>query len=110
MATNQPPQNSFGLGNMDHLKSHILTMFAINGNKNGNSEDGIFMAIWAIMLITIIDVFFRNLPVILGKIENATKYFIKKKFDSTIPSVISSALTNSDNSENQEKILPKKRR
>ena len=97
-----PPQNSFSLGNMEHLKSHILTMFAINSNKNGNSEDGIFMAIYAIMLITIIDVLFRNLPLILSKIENFAKYFIKKKFDSTMPSIMSSALTNSGNSENEE--------
>ena len=104
-----PPQNSFGLGNMEHLKSHVLTMFAINSNRgnngsgsNSSGEDGIFMAIWAIMLISILDAFFKYLPVIFGKIEHTAKYFIKKKFDSALPSVMSSALNKSSNSENEE--------
>ena len=103
-----PPQNSFGLGNMEHLKSHVLTMFAINSNRGSNSggnssgEDGIFMAIWAIMLISILDAFFKYLPVIFGKIEHTAKYFIKKKFDSALPSVMYSALNKSSNFENEE--------
>jgi SpoVK/Ycf46/Vps4 family AAA+-type ATPase len=79
---NNPPT---GLGNMDYLKSQIITMFAIKGN---NTEDGIFMAIWAIILITVIDGLFRYLPNFIGKIEEAGKYIIKNRLEKALPSVI----------------------
>jgi ATP-dependent Zn protease len=89
MATPQYNTMSTGLGNMDYLKSQILTMFALKGN---NTEDGIFMAIWAIMLITMIDGFFRYLPILIGKVENMGKYIIKNRLENALPSVISSTI------------------
>ena len=66
-----------GLGNMDMLKSQILTMFAL---RNGsNSQDGIFMAIWAIILITCIDAFFRFIPILASRVENIAKEYMKNK-------------------------------
>jgi len=89
MATPQHQSMSSGLGNMDYLKSQIITMFAIKG---GNTEDGIFMAIWAIMLITLIDSVFRYLPILMGKIEEAGKYIVKNRLERALPSVITSSI------------------
>ena len=65
-----------GLGNMDFLKSQVLTMFAL---KSNNTEDGIFMAIWAIVLISVIDVFFRYLPIVMQKIHGLAQGYITNK-------------------------------
>jgi DNA polymerase III delta prime subunit len=74
----QPIVNNMGggLGNMDFLKSQVLTMFAL---KSNNTEDGIFMAIWAIVLISIIDVCFRYLPVVINKIHGLVQGYISNK-------------------------------
>lgn len=69
-----------GLGNMDMLKSQILTMFALRNGGNGiNTQDGIFMAIWAIILITCIDAFFRFIPVVAARIELLGKEYFKHR-------------------------------
>jgi hypothetical protein len=65
-----------GLGNMDFLKSQVLTMFAL---KSNNTEDGIFMAIWAIVLISVIDVFFRYLPVVMKTMHGLVHNYISNK-------------------------------
>jgi SpoVK/Ycf46/Vps4 family AAA+-type ATPase len=74
----QPPvtQMGGGLGNMDYLKSQVLTMFAL---KSNNTEDGIFMAIWAIVLISIIDVCFRYLPIVMQKLHALAHVYITNK-------------------------------
>jgi hypothetical protein len=66
-----------GLGNMDMLKSQILTMFALR--NGGNNQDGIFMAIWAIILITCIDAFFRFIPIVAARIELLGKEYVKNR-------------------------------
>jgi hypothetical protein len=71
------------LGNMDMLKSQILTMFAL---KSGNTNDGIFMAIWAIIMISCIDAFFRFIPVLAARIESLTREYFKHRM-SQIPLV-----------------------
>ena len=80
MAANTIPMNSgySGLGNMDMLKSQILTMFAL---RSSNSEDGIFMAIWAIILITCIDSFFRFIPVIIQRGDTLIREYMKQKLN-----------------------------
>jgi len=74
-----------GLGNMDMLKSQILTMFAL---KSGDNHEGIFMAIWAIIMITCIDVFFRFIPVLLARIELLVREYCKHRMNK-IPLVAS---------------------
>jgi cytidylate kinase len=77
MATNIPiGASNMGLGNMDMLKSQILTMFAL---RSSNSEDGIFMAIWAIILITCIDSFFRFIPVIMQRSEALIREYVANR-------------------------------
>lgn len=68
----------YGLGNMDMLKSQILTMFAL---KSGNNHDGIFMAIWAIIMITCIDAFFRFIPVLASRVELMVREYLKRRMN-----------------------------
>lgn len=75
-----------GLGNMDMLKSQILTMFALR--NGGNTENGIFMAIWAIIMITCIDAFFRFIPVLAARIELLVREYLKYRMN-RIPLVAS---------------------
>jgi len=74
-----------GLGNMEMLKSQILTMFAL---KSGNTNDGIFMAIWAIIMITCIDAFFRFIPVLATRVESIAREYFKRRMNQ-IPLVAS---------------------
>jgi len=74
-----------GLGNMDMLKSQILTMFAL---KSSNTNDGIFMAIWAIIMITFIDAFFRCIPVLAVRVESIAREYFKRRINQ-IPLVAS---------------------
>lgn len=64
-----------GLGNMDMLKSQILTMFAL---KSGDNHDGIFMAVCVIIMITCIDAFFRFIPVLMARIESLVREYCKR--------------------------------
>ena len=75
----------YGLGNMDMLKSQILTMFAL---KSGDNHDGILMAIWAIIMITCIDAFFRFIPVLAARIELFVREYCKHRMNK-IPLVAS---------------------
>ena len=65
-----------GLGNMDMLKSQILTMFTL---KSGGNNDGIFMAIWAIIMISCIDALFRFLPVLAARVELLSREYFKRR-------------------------------
>ena len=76
MAT--PMGTTHGIGNMDMLKSQILTMFAL---RSGNTEDGIFMAIWAIILITCIDAFFRHIPALLVRLETLAREYLRSRMN-----------------------------
>ena len=67
---------SMGLGNMDMLKSQILTMFTL---KSGGNNDGIFMAIWAIIMISCIDALFRFLPVLAARVESLSREYFKRR-------------------------------
>ena len=67
-----------GMGNMDMIKSQILTMFALKG---GNTEDGIFMAIWAIVLISVIDSVFRYLPIVIAGITKMCQDYIANRIN-----------------------------
>ena len=84
--TNPNTNNAmYGLGNMDMLKSQILTMFAL---KSGDNHDGILMAIWAIIMITCIDAFFRFIPVLAARIELFVREYCKYRMNK-IPLVAS---------------------
>ena len=86
-----------GLGNMDMLKSQILTMFAL---RNGNTEDGIFMAIWAIIMITCIDAFFRFIPVLAASVESLAKEYFKRRMNRI--SLVAASITPSIGSSGEE--------
>ncbi len=66
-------------GNMDMLKSQILTMFALN-SRDG-SQNGIFNAIYAIIILTMIEQLFRYIPVIIKNIENFVKLYMERKMN-----------------------------
>lgn len=66
-------------GNMDMLKSQILTMFALN-SRDG-SQNGIFNAIYAIIILTIIEHVFRYIPVMVKHIENFMKIYMERKMN-----------------------------
>jgi hypothetical protein len=81
-----------GFGNMDMLKSQIMTMMALKG---GDTEKSIFTAIYAIMLISIIDAFFKYLPIMMKKIEEFGKYYLDNKLNTiTMPEIIGNNKTN----------------
>ena len=63
-------------GNMDMMKSQILTMMALRG---GDTEKGIFTAIYAILLISLIDVFFRYFPIICNNISQLAKKYLETR-------------------------------
>lgn len=65
-------------GNMDMLKSQILTMFALN-NRDGSN--GIFNALYAIIILTVIEHIFKYLPVIIKNIEILFKTYIERKIN-----------------------------
>ena len=91
-----------GLGNMDMLKSQILTMFAL---KSGNTNDGIFMAIWAIIMISCIDALFRFLPVLAARVELFSREYFKRRMHQ-IPLVSSiTPLTQGSNNDEASIIL-----
>lgn len=78
------PQMAMGntgtlFGNMDMLKSQILTMFALN-NRDG-SQNGIFNAIYAIIILTIIEHVFRYIPIMIKQVENFVKIYMEKKMN-----------------------------
>ncbi len=66
-------------GNMDMLKSQILTMFALNSRDGG--QNGIFNAIYAIIILTMIEHIFRYIPVIIKNIESFVKIYMERKMN-----------------------------
>jgi hypothetical protein len=66
-------------GNMDMLKSQILTMFALNSRDGG--QNGIFNAIYAIIILTMIEHIFRYIPVIIKTIESFVKIYMERKMN-----------------------------
>ena len=79
-------------GNMDMLKSQILTMFAITGANKGDNT-GIFNAIYAIIMITILENVFRYLPVMIKWFADMAKSYIDGKVKQ-LPVTISNSISN----------------
>ena len=79
-----------GFGNMDIMKSQILTMMALRG---GDTEKGIFTAIYAILLISLIDVFFRYFPIICNNISQLAKKYLETRMKTMKIPIMSSAIT-----------------
>ncbi len=62
---------------MDLLKNQIITMSAMKDNSN----NGIISAIYGIILLSIIEQFFKYLPIIGAFIKKNTEDYIKRKYN-----------------------------
>jgi hypothetical protein len=64
---------------MDLIKSQIITMSAIQGNKDGST---IMNAVYGIILISIIEQLFKFLPIIGAFIKNYGEGYLKRRYNS----------------------------
>lgn len=76
----------------DNLKNQVLTMFMIKDSKDGGENGGIMTAIYAIIMLSIFQEFFKYLPVLGTFIkENTKNYFASKSITKYVPNALESS-------------------
>lgn len=92
-----------GTGSSDLLKSQLLTMSMFsgsngNGNVNGNGNtntgnNGMLMAIYGIIMMTLLENIVKAIPIVYAKIEKIVKDYIKNKTEKSLDNFINTSIT-----------------